>query len=298
MRIYEYSVQTPDHRKLYSWFHEADSGFSSNPVLIWVHGFAEHSHRYSDVVRFFAERGYSSVLFDLRGHGYSEGKRGHIDHFNQYLLDLYSTIAFHKDRLENGIILLGHSMGGLIVTRFAQSFSKIDQTDPQWTLIESIHKKYRFHVRHFFLISPLLGFAIPIPKWKQALAKLVGPLFPHLALPTNINAHFLSHDATAVKAYEEDARIFRKATLGWFLATKRAIELAHQFAIDTPGPISILAAGEDFIVDLEATKRFYSNLPHNIHKSLTIFDHWYHEILQETQKREAYEKLLQLIRQS
>ena len=42
-------------------------------VLVVVHGLAEHSGRYSNLVNYFVPRGYAIYTFDLRGHGKSEG---------------------------------------------------------------------------------------------------------------------------------------------------------------------------------------------------------------------------------
>ena len=50
-------------------------------VLIVVHGIAEHSGRYSNLVNYFVPKGYAIYSFDLRGHGKSEGKRGYVRTF-------------------------------------------------------------------------------------------------------------------------------------------------------------------------------------------------------------------------
>ena len=53
-----------------------------------VHGFGEHSGRYAHVADFFNKNGYSFFAFDNRGHGQSEGKRGHAPDYDAYLYDI------------------------------------------------------------------------------------------------------------------------------------------------------------------------------------------------------------------
>jgi alpha-beta hydrolase superfamily lysophospholipase len=44
-------------------------------VLLLVHGYAEHSGRYGNLVEHFVPRGYAICALDHRGHGRSEGER-------------------------------------------------------------------------------------------------------------------------------------------------------------------------------------------------------------------------------
>ena len=57
------------------------------------------------------------VCPDLRGHGRSEGRRGHVSRFENYYLDLESARALGNDNLPS--FMLGHSLGGLLVLDYA-----------------------------------------------------------------------------------------------------------------------------------------------------------------------------------
>jgi alpha-beta hydrolase superfamily lysophospholipase len=88
-------------------------------VLVLVHGLGEHSGRYEHVGCYLAERGLVVYAADHQGHGRSEGRRGWVAEFSHLLDDLE---AFH-DFVANAhpglpLVLLGHSMGGLIVTAY------------------------------------------------------------------------------------------------------------------------------------------------------------------------------------
>jgi len=84
-----------------------------------VHGLGEHSGRYDHVGRYLAQRNFSVYAYDHQGHGQSEGRRGWVAEFAHFLDDLET---FHRIVLEQAgdlpVVLLGHSMGGLIVTAY------------------------------------------------------------------------------------------------------------------------------------------------------------------------------------
>ena len=60
----------------------------SLPWLLIVHGYAEHAARYREYAHFLADNGVYVVAPDLRGHGLSEGQRGHVDDYAEYFLDV------------------------------------------------------------------------------------------------------------------------------------------------------------------------------------------------------------------
>ncbi|MFX1451268.1 MAG: alpha/beta fold hydrolase, partial [Promethearchaeota archaeon] len=84
-----------------------------------VHGFAEHSGRYLNVVNELIPLNYAVYANDHRGHGRSEGVRNHVDSFDQYVEDeklLYDIIKKQHPNLP--VFMLGHSMGSIIALYF------------------------------------------------------------------------------------------------------------------------------------------------------------------------------------
>ena len=85
--------------------------------------FGEHSGRCGRFALCAEEAGLDYYALDLRGHGRSQGRRGHVGSFDRLLSDLDRF----RRRTGNGgpaspTILLGHSLGGLIVGRYVQEF--------------------------------------------------------------------------------------------------------------------------------------------------------------------------------
>jgi alpha-beta hydrolase superfamily lysophospholipase len=94
-------------------------------VAIVVHGYGEHSGRYRHVSEALARRGYVVYTLDHRGHGGSDGVRAHVEHFDYFVDDLHQlSRKAHAAYPDLPIILIGHSMGGLIAIRYALRYQE------------------------------------------------------------------------------------------------------------------------------------------------------------------------------
>ena len=88
-------------------------------ILLVVHGACEYSGRYTNLVNHFVPTGYAIFGLDHRGHGKSEGLRGYVERFQNYLNDLKTFFDIVRRKHSNTkIFLVGHSMGGLIATAY------------------------------------------------------------------------------------------------------------------------------------------------------------------------------------
>lgn len=90
-------------------------------VVMILHGYAEYGGRYSHVAEYFAELGLATIAADHVGHGLSAGERALITDFGLVVDDL-GVVADSAEAHFSGIpmVMLGHSMGGLLTARFAQ----------------------------------------------------------------------------------------------------------------------------------------------------------------------------------
>ena len=90
-------------------------------VLAVVHGYGEHGGRYRGLAEDMAARGYAVHVYDLRGHGRSAGRRGHLGRFGDYLDDTAVYLeAVRGEQPGRPLFLLGHSLGGLIAAAYAE----------------------------------------------------------------------------------------------------------------------------------------------------------------------------------
>src|SRR5205085_2651769 len=88
-------------------------------TIVLVHGLGEHVDRHAHVAAFFNARGWRVVGYDHRGHGRSDGARGRLAAPDDLLVDLAAAIdATRAAHPEGPLVLLGHSLGGLVAARF------------------------------------------------------------------------------------------------------------------------------------------------------------------------------------
>lgn len=89
-------------------------------TVLLSHGYGEHIGRYGHVITALAARDYAVFALDHRGHGRSSGPRAQIRRFDDYVDDLHLLARQARQTLPGlPLVLLGHSMGGLIAVRYA-----------------------------------------------------------------------------------------------------------------------------------------------------------------------------------
>jgi len=85
-----------------------------------VHEAGEHGGRYLELARALAAAGWAVALPDLRGHGRSEGARGHSNGIKEILRDLGDVqdhLAYRQPEAPK--VLLGHGLGALWALAYA-----------------------------------------------------------------------------------------------------------------------------------------------------------------------------------
>src|SRR5919206_2191215 len=87
-------------------------------LVVLVHGYGEHIGRYEHVAQALAARGSTVVGPDHVGHGRSAGERVLVESFEPIVEDLRGVVQAERGNLP--VVMVGHSMGGLIATRYAQ----------------------------------------------------------------------------------------------------------------------------------------------------------------------------------
>lgn len=243
---------------------------AESPVasIALIHGLGEHSGRYEHVGRYFADRGYFVTAIDLRGHGQSQGQRGHIDRFQNYLNDVKSLIDHAKAQYPRApLVLAGHSMGGLIALVYALKYP-----DGLTSVVAS---------------GPGLRGRVHVPGWKSALGKAMSSLYPALSMPSGLDPAGVSRDPAVVQAYIADPLVHDKVTARWFTEFMEAGRWAMVEARSLAVPTLILQGGEDQLVDPAASKEFYDRIGLD-EKQYIEYETLYHEIFNEPEKLSVF----------
>lgn len=243
-------------------------------VLI-VHGFGEHHRRYGALADQLAAAGHEVHLFDLRGHGESEGRRGHVDDFAEYRRDLLRV----ADRVEPDapLDLVAHSLGGLIA------------------LDTALERPDRF--ASLALSDPFLDTASPLPFWARPVATLAARFRPDATFSAGIDPEGLSRDPEVVRAYEEDPMIVRRVTGTWLLEVLAAQERVRSRAGEIRVPVLLLLGGADPIASGERARDVFARLGSE-RKRQVVFDGFRHEIFNELDRERAVEELLAWLAQA
>lgn len=242
-------------------YHQAES---ERARVVIAHGLGEHSGRYLQVIKRLINNGISVWAMDHRGHGRSQGSRGHILSFNDYILDLKQMLAIARKEMPvtMKLFLLGHSMGGCMALFLSQSYPEA--------------------INGVIASSPGLRPAMKVPVIKGAVGKMMSSIWPTLTLDNELNSSHISHDSSVVAAYDNDPLVHRRVSARWFTEFMAAMERTLQRASEVTIPILMQVAGDDRIVDPEASRQFFKNV-RSSDKTLYLYDGLYHEIYNETE---------------
>jgi len=117
MKHTEFEFKTFDGLSLFgqSWQPED----RTRAVVCLIHGLGEHSGRYVHVADSLSQAGYTLISFDLRGHGKSEGLRGHTPSYEALMQDISFLLeAANKKFPQLPFFLYGYSLGGNLVLNY------------------------------------------------------------------------------------------------------------------------------------------------------------------------------------
>ena len=243
-------------------FYRNGSAHAEKARLVIAHGLGEHSGRYQEFAGRMISEGLSVWALDFCGHGRSEGKRGHIESFDQYLTDLDKLvdIAVKDAAQDTKILLLGHSLGGLIALNYAIRFP---------------HK-----LDGLLLSSPALGLKVQVPAFKAVLGKFMSTVWPGLSMANELDSSKISHDRSVVDAYIQDPLVHARVTARWYTEFVSTMARTHQSAAAVSVPTLMQIAGNDFLVDAAASEDFFNRLQVE-DKTIHVYSGLFHEIFNE-----------------
>ena len=239
------------------WLPEGES----RAVLLIVHGLAEHSGRYMNVVNYFVPLGYAVYGVDHVGHGRSSGTRVYVHRFEDYT-QTHKTYfdMVRRWQPDKPIFLVGHSMGGLIGADYL--------LDHQSELIGAVLSGPAVKVHD--TVSPSAIFA----------GKVISVLMPKLGV-IGLEAEGVSRDSAVVQAYATDPLVCRgKVTARLSAELVKAIRHVTAEASNIRLPVLIVQGGADKLVDPKGAQMLYDAVS-SADKTIKIYDGLYHEVFNE-----------------
>jgi alpha-beta hydrolase superfamily lysophospholipase len=268
------SIRSADGTKL---AYRAWPGGGADATFAVVHGLGEHSGRYARFAEAMARHGMSTYALDLRGHGESDGQRGHVDSWSQWTDDV-SAFVNHVEQLVGAeVVPLGHSFGGaaLLSTLLA---GKLPSS------------------KRFALSSPALKLRLQAPAWKTAVAPLASKIVPRLAMDNEVDPGAVSRIPEVVAAYRDDplvhSRISSRMYTEWQNATVDILARAAQIKI----PFLILAGTADPLIDPEGSRQLHELTPSL--SQLHMLEGRYHEPFNDLGSDEVFQLVADWVRRS
>ncbi len=240
MKHSEFKFKTFDGLQLFaqSWQPET----KSRAVICLVHGMGEHSGRYGHVADRLTQAGYSVSAFDLRGHGKSQGQRGHTPSYEALLNDINSLLnEVDKNFPELPLFLYGHSLGGNLVLNY------VLRRQPKFKGVIST--------------GPWLRLAFEPPRFKIILAQITNYIWPSFSQKSGLDTKAISRDPEVVYAYENDPLVHDHISARMFISIYQAGQWALEHASEFPLPLLLMHGGADKIVSIEASKEFAKKIP-------------------------------------
>lgn len=232
-------------------------------IVIVTHGIALHSIYYRRLADLLNQGGYSVILYDVRGHGKSQGKRGDVKSVFHFTDDLHQLIKETSDESKLPIFLMGHSMGGIITNIYATIYDDFAGT--------------------IILASPMQ-------------APNLGPfnflpykLFGFLRFKTDFKDERLSHFPPSDNVDPYALKYFTLRLVGNLMKT--GMEHFHKNIGNYKKPILIVHGTEDKLVPYQQSEKFILSIPSK-DKTLELIEGGYHNLNHDTVTDEVAEKII------
>lgn len=192
--------------------------------IVLVHGIAEHSGRYERTGGLLAEAGFSVTAADLVGCGATGGRRADI-HDWAHLLDQVEALVSDVRKSGREVVLLGHSMGGLIALEYALS----ERPRPDLLVLSA---------------PALKGGA----RWQRRIAPFLAKIAPTLPIPNKVKGEQLSRDPAIGEAYFADPLVHPSSTPRFGSKLFAAMDRTRSAMSRLDIPALVLHGGMDSIV--------------------------------------------------
>lgn len=237
-----------------------------------VHGLGEHSGRYEHVAAAYVRAGIAFHAIDLRGHGRSEGPRGHTPSLTQWHDDI--ELLLSRTDPEKSRILYGHSLGGALALSFG------------------LHRPEK--LSGVLVTGPSLRISAEVPPVKAFMGKVMASILPTFSQRSGLIAADLSHDPLVVQAYIDDPLVHDRVSSRLFVDMLAAGEEMLERAADFHLPVFLINAEIDRLCDRTATEEFYAAVG-SPDKTLHIWPTLFHEVHNEPEKDQVIREMVEWV---
>ncbi len=230
-------------------------------VLHVIHGYAEHIDRYQNVVSELVPAGYAVFGNDHRGHGRSQGRRGHVNSFQDFIDDerQFSSEVIKSACPGIPCFVLGHSMGSLSAINYVEENVKC--------------------LKGLVLSGTGSQPGTDIPKILIPITRILSRILPSIHVKSPLPPEFISRDMDVVKAYVNDPLVYNVITPRLAHEMNRYVVIGAKNASKIEVPVLIQLGSRDtafsgqrelfeMIGAKDKTYRLYEGLKHEVYNEL------------------------------
>ena len=249
-------------RKFTGYNYEVDD---AEKVCVLIHGIGEHCGRYKRVAEYFAKEKIAIVGMDLRGHGKSEGTRGHTAPRREVLSDIDCLIDKARELYPGRpVIVYGHSMGGGLACDYRA------------------RGNYNGDVQGYLITSPWLKLVKSYPMPIVDLLGQISKIKPEFQISSSCEEEDLGNPEF-VRPYKEDPLVHPFITMQ---TAYEGFKIGHRIASgknEDNGkghkvPTLVMHGSKDKICDVRGTRSYA--MINAVDEGFTYleWDGYYHEI--------------------
>jgi alpha-beta hydrolase superfamily lysophospholipase len=252
-------------------------------VVAFAHGFGDHSGRYQRYGETLAAQGGAVFCCDHRGHGLSDGDRAVVEDYDLVVDEYLKVREVPEFPAGVPVVLAGHSMGGLVVSRAAMIHGSEVATGlamsgarlGRWPLAEDLLERIE----------------------SGDIASDAGSGHPLLDPKTDLPLDALSRDTSIVQQFLDDELAYKGPypipTLRAYLRVQRQLEDADDGELDLP-VLYMHGGGDDITPFRGSVERLARLVAEDL--EVRIFPGARHSIFNEINRDEIYSVLVAFIR--
>jgi alpha-beta hydrolase superfamily lysophospholipase len=236
-------------------------------LVVLLHGFADHSGRYRELIDHLAGQGAVVFAYDQRGNGESEGQRGHLMSYLELVdeLDAFLKIAYAAEPgLER--VIYAHSTGAILALTYL--YQHPEAAD------------------RLVLSAPCLILTFEAPAVKVLIGKAFSAVLPRVTLQAGFDPGSVSRDPAVVEANKADPLVTQAISTRFYTevygkAMRAALAGIEQIKI----PTLVLQGTDDRLVSPAVADEFERRLPA---AEIIRYDGGYHESHNDIHREQVF----------
>lgn len=216
---------------------------SPTHVVCIIHGIGEHAGRFKRVADAFNKAGFAVVTMDLRGHGMTEGPRGHCAPRKDVLQDIDALIDYAENRYPGvPIVLYGHSMGGNITLDYRARGNK------------------NYILKGYIISAPWIRLVRPVGGLLLTCVKALSKIAPTVKIKSEIGEESLGN-LQYVRPYKADPLVHPYASAlcayeGFSIGTALEKGTNEDNGRTKDTPTLLMHGDNDVVCDVQGSREF------------------------------------------